>query len=326
MRDHTPPRMSLALGREYLAIPGPSVMPDAVLRAMHRAAPNIYTGELAEMIPTIVADLKTVARTRHDVAMYIANGHGAWEAALANVLSPGDKVLALACGRFGHGWGECATRLGAEVEILDFGRASPVDPDRVAARLAADPGHAIKAVLFTHVDTSSSALSDTAAVRAAIDAAGHPALLMSDNIASLVCDRFEMDGWGADIMVTGSQKGLMLPPGLSFNGISGKALEAAESAQLPRSYWSWADMLAANKAGYFPYTPATSLLFGLRESIAMLNEEGLDNVFAGRVHARRPQRRQAAQSGARELRHVAWHRTRPPQRQSVSHRAPRQPE
>jgi len=272
--------MSLSRGRDYLAIPGPSVMPDRVLSAMHRPAPNIYTGEMWDMLPGLVRDLKAAACTAHNVAMYIGNGHAAWEAALANVLSPGDRVLALATGRFGKGWGACAEMLGAEVETLDFGFRAPVDPARVEERLAADTAHQIRAVLFTHVDTSSSALSDTAAVRAAIDAAGHPALLMSDNIASLVCDRFEMDRWGADIMVTGSQKGLMTPPGMSFVYYNDRAAAARETARCVTGYWDWRPRTDAEELYLNFYgTAPTHHLYGLREALDMIGEEGLENIW-----------------------------------------------
>ncbi|MDJ1007898.1 MAG: aminotransferase class V-fold PLP-dependent enzyme [Paracoccaceae bacterium] len=273
--------MSLSNGREYLAIPGPSVMPDAVLRAMHRAAPNIYTGQLWEMVPGIVRDLKAVARTEHQVAMYIGNGHAAWEAALANVLSRGDKVLTLATGRFGKGWGECAARLGAEVEVLDFGLRAPTDPARLAERLAADPDHAIKAVLFTHVDTATSALSDTAAIRAALDAAGHPALLMVDCIASLACDRFEMDAWGADVTVAGCQKGLMTPPGMAFVYFNTRADAARDRADCVTGYWDWRPRVdAAEMYLYFFGTAPTHHLYGLRAALDMIAEEGLEAIWA----------------------------------------------
>jgi len=272
--------MNLSRGREYLAIPGPSVMPDRVLRAMHRAAPNIYTGELHDMLPGIVRDLKAVARTEHDVAMYIGNGHAAWEAALANVLSRGDKVLALATGRFGKGWGECAARLGAEVEVMDFGRRAPVDPARLAERLSADKAHEIRAVLFTHVDTATSALSDTAAIRAALDEAGHPALLLSDNIASLACDRFEMDAWGVDVMVAGSQKGLMTPPGMSFVYFNKKADAARDRANCATGYWDWRPRVGAEELYlYFFGTAPTHHLYGLRAALDMIGEEGIEAIW-----------------------------------------------
>ncbi len=229
----------LAQGRSYLAIPGPSIMPDAVLSAMHRAAPNIYEGELVELMPALAADLKRVARTDRHVAMYISNGHGAWEATLSNVIAPGDRVLVLATGRFGHGWAEMATGLGAEVEILDFGRNAPIDLAQVAERLKADTGHQIKALMAVHVDTSSSVRNDVPGLRRLLDEAGHPALLMADCIASLGCERFEMDAWGVDVMVTASQKGLMVPPGMAFVFFNDRAEEAR--ARLPRviRYWDW---------------------------------------------------------------------------------------
>ena len=222
--------MTLANGRHYLAIPGPSVMPDRVLRAMHRPAPNIYTGALVDMTHTIADDLKRVARTEQHVAMYIANGHGAWEAALVNVLSRGDKVLVLATGRFCVGWGEMAAKMGIEVETLDFGKRSDIDLAQVEEALRADKAHAYKAVLSVQVDTSTSVLNDIKGLRAAMIAANHPALLMVDCIACLGCDRFEMDEWGVDIMVAGCQKGLMTPPGMAFVFFSDKADAARESA------------------------------------------------------------------------------------------------
>jgi len=217
--------MTLSYGREYLAIPGPSVMPDRVLRAMNRASPNIYEGDLIDMAAGLIPDLRRVARTEHHVAIYIANGHGAWEAALANTVAPGEAVLVPATGRFGHGWADMAQGLGIETDIIDFGKSTPLDAGRVEEALRADTTGRIKAVLVTHVDTSTSIRNDVAAVRAAIDAAGHPALLMADCIASLACDVFEMDAWGVDVMVAGSQKGLMVPPGLGFVFFSPKAAE-----------------------------------------------------------------------------------------------------
>jgi len=195
--------MSLANGRPYLAIPGPSVMPEEVLRAMHRAAPNIYEGDLIEMTAGLIPDLRYVARSEGHVAIYIANGHGSWEAALANVIAPGERVLVPATGRFGHGWAEVAEGQGIAVEMLDFGKRTPVDLNRLEAALRADKTHEIKAVLATHVDTSTSVRNDIAGMRAVLDAVGHPALLMADCIASLACDRFEMDAWGVDVMVAG---------------------------------------------------------------------------------------------------------------------------
>ena len=277
--------MSLGHGRHYLAIPGPSVIPDRVLRAMHRPAPNIYTGELVEMVPTVVADLKRVARTDGDVAIFIANGHGAWEASLSNVLSRGDTVLALVTGRFGAGWGDCAERLGAKVERLDFGRRTPVDPQRVEDRLRADRTREIRAVLCVQADTSTSVLSDVGAVRAAIDAAGHPAILMVDAIACLGCDRLEMDDWGADVVVTGSQKGLMTPPGLAFVYLSGLADDLRGTAGMVTPYWDWRPRIKPE--GFYEYfwgTAPTHHLYALREALDMLMEEGVEAAWAR--HAR----------------------------------------
>jgi len=272
--------MSLAHGRNYLAIPGPSVMPDRVLNAMHQAAPNIYEGELVDMVAGLIPDLRTVARTEGHVAIYIANGHGAWEAALSNVVAAGDKVLVLATGRFGHGWGEMARALGAEVEVMDFGNRSPIDLAQVETRLRADRDGDIKAVMAVHVDTATSVLNDIAGVRATMDAAGHGALLMADCIASLGCDRFEMDAWGVDIMVTASQKGLMTPPGLGFVFFNDKAA----AAQLDRvsNYWNWAKRAAPDYLyEYFNGTAPTHHLFGLRAALDLIAEEGgIEAVWA----------------------------------------------
>ena len=273
--------MSLAQGRPYLAIPGPSVVPDRVLAAMHRPAPNIYEGDLIEMTAGIARDLCAVARTGGDVAMYVANGHGAWEAALANTLAPGGKVLVLATGRFGHGWAEMAEAMGFEVEILDFGKRAPADPERLRAALRADAGGRIGAVLATHVDTATSARTDVAALRQVLDETGHGALLMADCIASLACDRFEMDDWGADVMVAGSQKGLMVPPGMAFVFFNARAAEAR--ARLPRvsRYWDWAPRAAPEQFyQYFGGTAPTHHLFGLRAALDMIAEEGLEHVLA----------------------------------------------
>ncbi|MFC6687817.1 pyridoxal-phosphate-dependent aminotransferase family protein [Jhaorihella thermophila] len=271
---------TLSQGRSYLAIPGPSVMPEAVLRAMHRSAPNIYAGELIEMTHGLIPDLKRVARTDHDVAIYISNGHGAWEAALANVLAPGDAVLVPASGRFAHGWAEMAQGLGAEAEILDFGKSAPWDLDRIGEALRADTGHRYKAVLAVHVDTSSSVRNDIAALRAVMDEVGHPALLMVDCIASLGCDRFEMDAWGVDVMVTASQKGLMVPPGLGFVFFNDRA--AAVRAAMPRvsRHWDWAPR--ANPEEYYQYfngTAPTHHLYGLRAALDMIHAEGMVHVW-----------------------------------------------
>jgi alanine-glyoxylate transaminase/serine-glyoxylate transaminase/serine-pyruvate transaminase len=271
----------LAGGRSYLAIPGPSVVPDEVLSAMHRASPDIYAGALVDMSATIPADLKRMAGTRHHVATYIANGHGAWEAAFANTLAPGDGVLALITGRFGHGWSDMAAQLGGDVQRIDFGRAAPIDPARVEEALRADTAHRIKLVVATHVDTSSSALSDLPAIRAAMDAAGHPALLIADCIASFGCDRFEMDAWGIDVAVTASQKGLMLPPGLSFVFFSEKAAETRRALGRVSPYWDWTMRSAPDQFyQYFFGTAPTQHLYGLRAALDMIHGEGIEAVWA----------------------------------------------
>ena len=271
--------MSVSQGRPYLAIPGPSVIPDAVLQAMHRPSPNIYEGELHDLTASLIPDLKAVAGTAQHVAIYIGNGHAAWEAALANVLAPGDTVLVLVTGRFGVGWGEMAAGLGANLQTIDFGMDAPIDPAQVTEALAADRAGAIKAILAVHVDTSTSVKSDIPALRAAIDAAGHPALLMVDCIASLGCDPFEMDDWGVDVMVAACQKGLMTPAGVSFVWFNGKA-DAARPAQVS-GYWDWRRRV--NPEVYYQYfagTAPTHHLYGLRAALDLIKSEGRDNVFA----------------------------------------------
>ncbi len=276
--------LSLNSGQEYLAIPGPSVMPDRVLRAMHRPAPNIYEGALVEMVPGLVRDLKAVARTRHHAAIYIGNGHAAWEAALANVLSPGDKILVLQTGRFSVGWAEMAQMLGVETELVDFGRRGPVDASRLEEVLRADNAHTYKALLVVQVDTSTSVRNDLASVRAAMDSAGHPALLMVDSIACLACDKMEMDAWGIDVVVTGSQKGLMTPPGISFVFFNDRANAARESAGCVTHYWDWRPRIDPDPfPQYFDGTAPTHHLYGLREALDMITEEGLEHVW--RRHA-----------------------------------------
>lgn len=274
----------LGQGRGYLAIPGPSVMPDRVLQAMHRAAPNIYTGELHDMMPGLVADLKRVARTQHNVAMYIGNGHASWEAALANVVEPGDRVLVPATGSFAHGWAGMAEGLGAEVEILEFGNQTPIDPAQVAQALQEDTAQNIKAVLAVHVDTSSSIRSDIAALRVAMDETGHPALLMVDCIASLGSDVFEMDAWGVDVMVAGCQKGLMVPPGMAFVFFNDKAAEVQRQMNRVSRYWDWTPR--AEPELFFQYwngTAPTHHVYGLREALDMIHGEGIEAVW--RRHA-----------------------------------------
>jgi alanine-glyoxylate transaminase/serine-glyoxylate transaminase/serine-pyruvate transaminase len=278
--------MSLAHGRPYLAIPGPSVVPDRVLAAMHQPAPNIYEGPLVETTARIVRDLKTVAGTTAHVAVYIANGHGAWEAAAANLFSRGDKALVLATGRFGIGWSDAACRMGVDVEVLDFGKSVPVDLDRLEAALKADAGHEIKAVLVTHTDTASSIRNDIAAIRRVIDATGHPALLAVDAIASLGCDALHMDAWGVDVLVAASQKGLMTPPGLGFVWFSDNAKERSRNSDLRTPYWDWGPRAApVDYYQHFCGTAPTHHLLGLAEALTMLlHEEGLEAVWAR--HAR----------------------------------------
>lgn len=272
--------MSLAHGRTYLAIPGPSVVPDAVLRAMHRASPNIYEGELVDMTAGLIPDLRRVARTEHHVAIYMGNGHAAWEAALSNVIAEDDLVLVPSTGRFCVGWGEMASGLGAEVELMDFGLTTPMDADAIEARLRADKEHKIKAVLAVHVDTSTSIKSNVADLRAALDNAGHPALLMADCIASLGCDRFEMDAWGVDVMVTASQKGLMVTPGLGFVFFNERAAEVRANMKRVSRYWDWTPRAAPEMLfQYFGGTAPTHLLYGLRAALDMIHEEGIENVW-----------------------------------------------
>jgi alanine-glyoxylate transaminase / serine-glyoxylate transaminase / serine-pyruvate transaminase len=274
--------MSLAHGPQTLAIPGPSIVPERVLRAMHRASPNIYTGALVEMTRSLVPDLKRVARTEQRVAMYIGNGHTAWEAALANTHARGDRVLVPLTGAFGRGWAEMAEGLGLKVETLDFGTASPIDAARIGERLRADRAHEIRSVLMVHVDTSTSLRSDPAAVRREIDAAGHPALLQLDAIASLACDRIEMDAWGIDVMVAGSQKGLMLPPGMAFVFFNERADRARGRADCVTRHYDWrprADPPTPSQR--FNGTAPTHHLHGLRESLDMLvHEEGIEAAWA----------------------------------------------
>ena len=276
--------MSLSNGRAYLAIPGPSVMPDAVLQAMHRASPNIYEGELHDLTDSLVPDLKAVAMTDANVAIYIGNGHAAWEAALANVLSRGDTVLVLATGRFCVGWGEMAAGLGVKVETIDHGDHAPVDLARVADVLGADKEGRIKAVLAVHVDTSTSVKNDIAGLRNVMDSVGHSALLMADCVASLGCDRFEMDAWGVDVTLAASQKGLMTPPGMGFLWVSAKAraARAALAARTPVSrYWDWEPRIAPEGLhSFFGGTAPTHHIYGLRTALDMIEAEGIEQVWA----------------------------------------------
>ncbi len=273
--------MSLANGRPYLAIPGPSVMPDRVLAAMHRAAPNIYEGALPDMVATLWPDLKAVAGTQASVAAYIGNGHAAWEAVNANMFSRGERALVIAVGQFGLSWANSARAMGIEVEMLDFGKSTPVDMARVEAALRADREGRIKAVLMTHVDTASTIRTDIAALRAAMDASGHDALLAVDCIASLGSDEYHMDAWGVDVTVAASQKGLMTPPGMGFVWFSDKARAACKGSDLRTPYWDWtARADAVEFWQQWDGTAPTHHLFGLREALDMIKEEGLPNVWA----------------------------------------------
>jgi alanine-glyoxylate transaminase/serine-glyoxylate transaminase/serine-pyruvate transaminase len=271
--------MSLRNGREFLSIPGPTTVPDEVLSAMHRPAIDIYSGPLEDITMSCLDDLRRVFRTAGRTYIYAANGHGAWEAALVNVLSAGDRVLVLESGLFATGWGEMAAMLGIEVETLPGDWRRAVDPAAVEARLRADKTQGIKAVLAVQVDTASGVVNDIPAVRKAMDAAGHPALLMVDAIASLGTMPFEMDGWGVDVAVTGSQKGLMSPPGLSFVAAGDKGMAAHTDAGLRTRYWDWT--AREGKQHYEKYcgTPPEHMLFGLRKALDLLFEEGLENVF-----------------------------------------------
>ncbi len=272
--------MSLSNGRTYLAIPGPSVMPDRVIRAMMRAAPNIYHGELPDMMPDLVRDLKAVARTDHHVAIYICNGHGVWEAALANALSPGDRVLVASTGRFSHGWAEVARTMGIQAEILEFGPRAPIDPEALRSRLMEPGSENIRAVLVVQTDTATSVRSDVEAIRHAIDAAGHDALLMVDCIACLGSDRMEMDAWGVDVVITASQKGLMTPPGMGFVFYNDKADRRRENAKAVSYYWDWRTRTEPEYFyRYFAGTAPTHHLYALREALDMIGEEGLEAVW-----------------------------------------------
>jgi alanine-glyoxylate transaminase / serine-glyoxylate transaminase / serine-pyruvate transaminase len=267
-------------GRHFLQIPGPTNVPDRVLRAMAQPTIDHRGADFAELGHTVLDGLRRVFQTRGPVVIYPASGTGAWEAALVNTLSPGDRVLAFETGEFAKLWADLARRIGLQVQIVDTDWTHGVDPDVVEAKLRDDREHAVKAVLVVHNETSTGVTSRLPAIRRAIDAAGHPALLLVDAVSSLGSIDLRHDEWGLDVTLSGSQKGLMLPPGLSFNAISSKALAASKKATLPRSYWSWEPMLAANASGFFPYTPSTNLLYGLREALLMFEEEGLAAIFA----------------------------------------------
>ena len=267
-------------GRHFLQIPGPTNVPDRVLRAIDNPTMDHRGPAFGALGTEILANLRTIFQTAGSVVVYPASGTGAWEAALVNTLSPGDTVLMCRTGWFASLWKEMAERLSLKPVFVDTDWRRGADVVALGESLAKDKAHQIKAVCVVHNETSTGCTSRIDEVRAALDAAGHPALLMVDTISSLASMDYRHDGWRVDVTVAGSQKGLMLPPGLSFNAISDKALKAAETAKLPRSYWDWRPMLEANKTGYFPYTPGTNLLYGLNEALTMLLEEGLNNVFA----------------------------------------------
>jgi alanine-glyoxylate transaminase/serine-glyoxylate transaminase/serine-pyruvate transaminase len=267
-------------GRHFLQIPGPTNVPDRVLRAMDQPTIDHRGPEFAQLTLEILDRLRPVFGTANPVVIYPASGTGAWEAALVNTLSAGDRVLMFETGHFATLWRAMAERLGLAVEFVPGDWRSGVDPAVVEAKLAEDRAHSIKAVMAVHNETSTGVTSRIPAIRQAIDRANHPALFMVDTISSLASIDYRHDEWGVDVTVAGSQKGLMLPPGLSFNAVSDKALAASKQAKLPRSYWRWDETIAMNRQGYFPSTPGTNLLYGLHEALAMLHEEGLPNVFA----------------------------------------------
>jgi alanine-glyoxylate transaminase/serine-glyoxylate transaminase/serine-pyruvate transaminase len=278
-------------GRHFLQIPGPTNVPDRVLRAIDSATIDHRGPDFSQLNLEVLDGLRTVFKTRQPVVIFPASGTGAWEAALVNCLSPGDTVLMCETGHFAVTWHNLARRYNLETIFIPGDWRHGADPLAIELQLVGDKAHKIKAVCIVHNETSTGVTSRIAEIRAAINRAGHPALLMVDTISSLASMDYRHDEWGVDVTVAGSQKGLMLPPGLSFNAVSNKALSAAKNAELPNYYWNWEAMLTANKNGFFPYTPATNLLYGLREAIAMLLEEGLDNVFARHAHLAEATRR-----------------------------------
>ena len=276
--------MTYRAGRHFLQIPGPSNVPDRILHAIAYPTMDHRGPEFGELGKTVLSGIRRIFQTEHPVVIYPASGTGAWEAALVNTLSPGDRVLMAETGQFASLWRELAERLGLKPKFLPGDWRHGVVPEQVEAALKADSKGEIKAVCAVHNETSTGTTSRIAEVRQAIDAAGHPALFMVDTISGLASMDYRHDEWGVDVSISGSQKGLMLPPGISFNALSPRALEARKSAGFAVSYWDWLPMLELNASGYFPYTPNTNLLYGLREAIAMLEEEGLANTFAR--HAR----------------------------------------
>src|ERR1700757_490711 len=271
--------MTVRAGREFLAIPGPTTMPDEVLRAMHRPALDIYSEQMVELSDSLLRDLSKLFATKGKSYIYIANGHGAWEAVLSNVLSRGDKVLVLESGRFAVGWGNAAAAMGAEVEVLKGDWRRAVRPSEVEARLRQDKDHKIKAVLAVQVDTASGAFNDIEAIGRAIKSTGHPALFLVDAVASLGCMPFEMDAWGIDVAMSGSQKGLMTPPGLGFCAANARALKVHKTAGLRTPYWDWTEREGTEHYRKYGGTAPIHLLFALRQAIDMLFAEGLENTF-----------------------------------------------
>ena len=271
-------------GRHFLQIPGPSPVPDRILRAMSLPTIDHRGPEFAALGLKVLADIKKIFQTRQPVIIYPASGTGAWEAALSNTLSPGDQVLMYETGHFAALWQKLAARLGLETELISYRGADiwrhGVQAGLIEERLRADTQHAIKAVCVVHNETSTGVTSNIAAVREAIDAARHPALLLVDTISGLASSDYRHDEWGVDVSISGSQKGLMLPPGISFNAVSAKALEASKKAALPKAFWAWDEIIEMNRGGYWPSTPNTNLLYALSEACDMLLEHGLDAVFA----------------------------------------------
>ncbi len=340
-------------GRHFLQIPGPTPIPERILAAMSRQILDHRGLEFQKLGHRVLAGVKSLFKTKNHVFIFPASGTGAWEAALTNTLSPGDKVLMCETGQFAVLWAVMAQRLGLNADVIPTDWRIAADANLIEERLKKDKAHEIKAVCVVHNETSTGCRSRIDEVRKALDAAKHPALLMVDTISSLACTDLRHDEWGIDVTISGSQKGMMLPPGLSFTAVSDKALAATKTAKLPRSYFSWDDMLANNANGFFPYTPATGLLYGLAEAIDMINEEGLENVFTrherlaeatrravkgwgldiqcrdpevlfarrnDRRHARRPQRRRIPQARARYLQHVARNGAQQDRGQSLPHR------
>jgi alanine-glyoxylate transaminase/serine-glyoxylate transaminase/serine-pyruvate transaminase len=267
-------------GRHFLQIPGPTNVPDRVLRAIAQATIDHRGADFAALTREVLDGLKRVFQTSGTVLIYPGSGTGAWEAALVNTLSPGDRVVAFETGEFARLWGQVAQRMGLDVDVVAGDWRSGVDPDVVEAKLRDDAAHTIRALLVVHNETSTGVTTRLPEIRRAIDRASHPALLLVDAVSSLASIDLQFDAWGLDVALAGSQKGLMLPPGLGFHAISAKALAASRGARLPKSYWAWDPMIASNASGFFPYTPSTNLLYGLREALHMLEEEGLANVFA----------------------------------------------